>query len=122
MSNGNNRLKSELWNTETINYQQLLVPCNIHVVTKSFIHHTSVYVTVHHKPPVKSALVNLILLQIQIEHIFSFELTIVSISYDTQKWSYDSSKYDMSEYVKLRKRALKFSFLHISSITTSRKC
>ena len=70
----------------------------------------TIIVTVHHKPPVKSALVNFILLQIQIEHIFSFELIIVSSSYDTQKWGYDSSKHNMSEYVKLRKHALKFSF------------
>ena len=50
------------------------------------------------------------LLQIQIEHIFSFKLTIVSSSHGTQKWSYNSPKHDMSEYVKPRKRALKFSF------------
>ena len=55
-------------------------------------------------------LVNFNLLQIQIEHIFSFELIIVSSSYDTQKWSYNSSKNDMSEYVKPRKHAIKISF------------
>ena len=75
---------------------------------------TDIYIIKCDRPPQTSSKVgppvNFIFLQIRIEHIFSFELVIVSSSYDTQKWSYDSLKYDMSEYVKPRKRALKFSF------------
>ena len=57
-------------------------------------------------------LVNVILLQIQIEYIFSFKLIIVSSSYDIQKWSYNSSKHDMSEYIKPKKTCLKVFILY----------
>ena len=58
------------------------------------------------------------------KHIFRFKMILlVSSSYDTQKCSYDSSKHGMSEYVKPRKRALKFSVVYVYvMISVPSKC
>ena len=68
------------------------------------------YVNVHHKPPVKSAPGQFYIIADSDRAYLQLWIDIVSSSYDTQKWIYDSSKHDMSEYVKPRKCALKFSF------------
>ena len=66
------------------------------------------YVTVHHKTPVKSVPGQFYFIA-DSDRTY-LQLWIDKCSYDTQKWSYESSKHDMSEYVKPRKHALKFSF------------